>query len=221
MKTNVWDRTGAHEMSKGLFAFLTSIWVLAGIGTSLAFSSVSSTWDLGLWAILGILASAVAGSVLALTSPNPGISVLGFAMVAIPFGILLGPFLNVFVAVDIIKIFFVTTGLVAILGAVGAMIPDSLEGLGSWVLGALVVLLLGQLAIPVAGFFGVPIETPLAIWDWVGVAVFCAIVVYDWNRAMKLPRTVANSIDAGLSIYLDWVNIFIRLLSRQGRGTRK
>ncbi|KXK08595.1 MAG: Inhibitor of apoptosis-promoting Bax1 [Microgenomates bacterium OLB22] len=42
--------------------------------------------------------------------------------------------------------------------------------------------------------------------------MFGAIIIYDLNRAMRIPYTHDNAIDVALGIYLDWVNVFIRLL---------
>jgi FtsH-binding integral membrane protein len=81
---------------------------------------------------------------------------------------------------------------------------------------ALLVLLLGYFVVPIAAFIGFNVGGALTILDCFGVIIFSGMVVFDWNRAMRLPRTLDNAVDSALAVYLDWFNIFIRLLSLLG-----
>ena len=56
----------------------------------------------------------------------------------------------------------------------------------------------------------------MTLWDLAGVALFSAYVVYDLNRAMSIPYSMKNAIDAAVEVYLDLINLFIRLLSLLG-----
>lgn len=216
MSSSVWDRSGYGTMSKNLFALSVSGFTAAGIAASAVAAYYTQKWELGLVFILGVLAVTIAGVVIALKSDNPVISLLGYAMVAIPFGAMLGPVVATYTTASVVRVLFVTTGMTVVLGIVGAMIPESLESWGTWLLGGLTVLIIGSFAIPIAGLFGLPIEGALTWLDWAGVAIFSGYVVFDWNRAMRVPRTLDNSIDCALAIYLDFVNLFIRLLELTG-----
>lgn len=213
---SVWERTGAGELSKNLFAFLTAGFSLLGILVSMAaavqFQSLELTWLV----VIGVLVAGVAGIFIALSSSNPIVSLVGYMMVAFPLGAITGPLVAMYTTASVVKIFFMTSMLVAALGFVGATIPDSLESWGSWLLGGLLILLGGLFVIPIAGFFGLPITGAMTLWDWVGVALFSAYVVYDFNRAMRVAYTFDNAIDCALAIYLDWINLFIRLLRLMG-----
>jgi len=46
------------------------------------------------------------------------------------------------------------------------------------------------------------------------------LVIYDLNRAMRLQRTMNNAIDVSVQVFLDFINIFIRILSLMG-GVKK
>ncbi|MBI3577125.1 US12 family protein [Candidatus Gottesmanbacteria bacterium] len=203
-------------MSKNLFAFATSAWTALGIAATMAGAAVSEKWELNLVFLLGVLVAGIAGVIIALKSDVPIVSLFGYMLVAIPFGLMLGPVVALYTMASVVRVFFVTTGMVVALGIVGAVIPDSLEGLGSWLFGGLVALLIGLLIVPIAGMFGVPIKEAMTILDWVGVVLFSGYVVYDWNRAMRVPFTLDNSIDCALAVYLDWINLFIRLLELTG-----
>lgn len=215
-KSDVWDRRGSGTMSKNLFALMVAFWTAAGIAASTISANISQSWELSFWFLLSVLVVAIVGVIIATVSENPAISLFGYALVAVPFGLMLGPIVALYTDASIVRVFFVTTGLVSALGIVGAVIPDSLEGWGSWLLGGLVMLLIGYFIVPLAGLFGLPIDRALTWLDWIGVVLFSGYVIYDWNRAMRVPFTTDNAVDCALSVYLDFINIFIRLLSLIG-----
>jgi FtsH-binding integral membrane protein len=225
--SEVWDRRNEradHTMSKNLYAFMVSGLTFLGIFASLGSAQIThnlkfqSGWGLAGF-LIGVLAVALIGTTIAMKSNNPAVSFLGYMLVAIPFGLMLGPVVAQYTTASVVKVFFITTIIVAVLGVVGAVIPDNLEGFGSWLLAALLVLLVGYFIVPIAGYIGFNIGGALTVLDWVGVVIFSGMVVFDWNRAMHLPRTADNAIDSALAVYLDWFNIFIRLLSLTGQRT--
>jgi FtsH-binding integral membrane protein len=206
-----------HQMSKNTYALSVSVFTFLGIGVSFVASLVSHHWQVNTTAsvlelTIGCLIVGIAGIMISLSSDDPFVSMLGFTVLAIAFGIMLGPILNQYKTVSVVECLALTTAIVAAFGVLGAVIPGSLEGFGSYVLGALLVLIVCYFFVPLAHFFGVKTATALTWVDWLGVLVFCGIVVYDWNRAMRLPRTLDNAVDSAVAVYLDFVNIFIRLL---------
>jgi FtsH-binding integral membrane protein len=54
---------------------------------------------------------------------------------------------------------------------------------------------------------------------WIGIAIFTGIVAFDWARALSMPYTLDNAIDASGGLILDAVNIFIRLLQILGSSS--
>ena len=204
-------------MSKNLYVLSICGFTGVGILISMLVAQFTLSMQFGWIEFLVVLVLGIAGVIVAYRSDKPLISLLGYMMVAVPYGALLGPFLNLFVPVSIIEAFLVTTIFVAVLGLVGAVIPDSLESWAGWLLGGLIVGILGYFIIPIAGFFGFNIEQALGIWDWAVIALFAFIIIYDFNKAMRIPYTLDNSIDVALAVYLDWFNVFIRYLGNRGK----
>lgn len=196
--------------------FLVCFWTAFGIGSSAIAASLNQAWEFHWVIFLSLFVLSLIGTSVAMASDKPILSLIGYMMVTIPFGLMAGPIIATYTAASISKIFLVTTAMVVVLGIIGAIIPDSLESWASWLFGGLIVLLIGQFIIPFAGLFGLPIESALNIWDWVGIFLFGGYVIYDLNRAARLPYTVDNAIDSALAVYLDFANIFIRLLSLFG-----
>lgn len=56
------------------------------------------------------------------------------------------------------------------------------------------------------------------LWDFAIVIVFCGYVGYDWALAQSKRRTVENAVNSCAGLYLDMINIFIRLLGKGGNS---
>lgn len=214
---SVWERYGSGNLSKNLYVFFIAVWTTLGIVASAIAAYYTQTWELTWVFFIGVLLVGILGVVIALWSKNPLISLFGYMLVAIPFGMMLGPVVALYTIASVFNILIVTASVVVVFGFVGAILPDSLENWRGWLFGALVMLLIGYFVVPFASFFGLPVDRALSWLDWIGVVVFCFYVIYDINRALRIPYTLDNSVDVALSIYLDFINIFIRLLSRRGR----
>ena len=44
------------------------------------------------------------------------------------------------------------------------------------------------------------------------VVIFSGYIGYDWARANMIPKTLDNAIDSAASLYIDIINLFIRIL---------
>ena len=48
--------------------------------------------------------------------------------------------------------------------------------------------------------------------DWAVAVIFCGYIGYDWGRANSIPRTFDNAVDSAAALYMDIVNLFVRIL---------
>jgi FtsH-binding integral membrane protein len=217
-RESVWERQGDGDaLSKNFFAFLVCFWTTVGlVGTALSAWCTVDWVPPSVWIFVGILIVPFIGVLIALASDNPLVSMLGYAMIVIPFGIVLGPVVAQYTEASVIKVLAITLTMTITLGMLGSVIPQSLEHWGGWLFSALLVLLLCSFFEPLARMAGLPIEGALTWVDWAAVLVFCAYIVFDFNRAMRVERTVDNSIDCAVAIYLDILNLFLRLLRLLG-----
>jgi FtsH-binding integral membrane protein len=219
LSSSVWDRAGSdgHTMSKNLFAALISFWTAAGIAASGVAAYFTLGWHPSIWAFLGLALIPFVGVLVSVKSDNPLVSLFGYALICVPFGLITGPIVALYTAASVVKILAVTTMIVVTLGIGGAIYPKSLESWGAFLFGGLLILIFGQFGFMLLAAFGVNIGGALTLFDWIGVFLFSAYVIYDMNRAMRLPRTHDNAIDAAVAVYLDFLNIFLRLLSLFGQ----
>ncbi len=214
--STVLDIEPVKLISKNLYVFMIMFWVVIGIISSAIGAYYTQEWEVNSLGIIGTLIVTLIGVRTAKKSKNPLVSLFGFMLVTIPFGLLMGPVVAQYTQASVIRVFFVTASVVAVLGVVGAVIPDNLEGFGGWLFGGLLVLLIGTFAIPIASFFGLPVEGAMSLLDWAGIILFCGYVVFDLNKAMKRPYTHDNAIDSAMDVYLDFLNIFLRYLNQSG-----
>jgi len=49
------------------------------------------------------------------------------------------------------------------------------------------------------------------------VVIFCGYVGVDWGRANQVPKTVDNAVDSAAALYMDIINLFLRILRILGR----
>jgi FtsH-binding integral membrane protein len=55
-------------------------------------------------------------------------------------------------------------------------------------------------------------------WRRIAVAaIFCGYIGHVWERANRMPKTVDNAVDSAAAIYMDVLNLFLRILRILGR----
>lgn len=217
-RANVWkDNRTNHTLSKRGFISMLSFWTVAGVLFSTICSTISAGWHIGMLGFLGLFVASMVGVFIAAGGKDSILmSLLGYGIMSGALGLLLGPVLALYTVASVIKIMGCTAALVIGLGAVGIIYPASLESWGSYLIGALWLLLIGLIGVPIAIHFGAPIKGLLTWMDWIGLLIFGGLVIYDLNRAMRVERTHTNAVGCAVGIYLDFMNIFIRLLSLFG-----
>jgi FtsH-binding integral membrane protein len=181
---------------------------------------------IGKWgplALIGVVfLVSLGGIILAQSSDDPKVSIIGHSILAGSFGLILGPFTAMFSADLVIKAMLTTALVVGVLTVVGILFPRLLEGFGMYLFGALTILVVGQFGLIGLAAFGVPLsDTTLNIVDWIAVVIFSGYLIYDTGRAMTVPKTTDNAIDCSMATYLDIINLFIRILELYARSQRR
>lgn len=145
-------------------------------------------------------------------SNSPLVSFLGFTGLAISMGLLLVPFLAMYSAGTIYSAFLATGIIVVAMMLISLFFPAFFLSLGR----VLVVALIGSIIVEVIG--GLLLHIPMGYMDYIVVVIFAGFVGYDWAKAQMYPKTLDNAIDSAADIYVDIINIFIRLLSIMGKN---
>lgn len=214
--SQVWDRTGEqHTIDKTLFFFMITLWIMGGLTLSglAAHLTVTSHPSFTWLSFISTFAAAVVGIMLAMRSKNPLLSLTGYAMVTIPFGILLGAFIDYFTQASLVKMLLVTGQAALVLGLIEILFPYHLHGWGRAILLTLTTLQFGDALPTIVQTVGIPVHGTLTTGDWVGTSIMSAYLFYDFDRAEHVERTHDNAIDIALATHLDFLYLPLRVLS--------
>jgi FtsH-binding integral membrane protein len=216
-RTPFWDSaSGTSTLSQATYSVIISLVtlygiVLSGLGVHLTYGIQLSGAAAGVGFVLVILMTLVAGA-----RVHPIVTFLGYTGMALALGAISGPFVAQYSAASALKFFSITGIITLSLGLVGIIIPRNLQFMGSILMTGLTLLIIAQFGTLFFALIGFPVGTAMHVLDWVGVILFSAFLIFDFNRAYRIPYTVENAFTAGITIYLDFINLFIRLLSLFG-----
>ena len=144
-------------------------------------------------------------------SQSPAVSFVGFSGMAFSMGLLLTYYVYFFTAGSVLYA-FLATGLVTIIMIILSMLyPAFFQGLGRTLFIALIGCIISEVVL------GLIFRANIGFIDYIVALVFCGYIGYDWNRAQQFPKTVDNAVDCAADIYLDCVNLFVRILSITGK----
>lgn len=160
---------------------------------------------------LGFFGSCLYGIYLFSRSSNPLISFVGYNFVVVPFGFVINLAVSQFdpaIVAQAIRI----TGLVTVgMMCLGSMFPWFFKRIA----GALSIALLLVIVVELVEVF--IFGRSHGVIDWIVVVIFCGYIGYDWGRANQIPKTMDNAVDSAAALYMDIVNLFLRILRILGR----
>lgn len=209
---SVRSRSYESEMSKEGFIRATSLFTLV-VGVLVAIGAVVSySWPLSWLLLIGTFVVAIACIFLFQLSSNPALSAIGVSGMSFALGLMIGPLVALYTGIVVLEALVTTAIIMVVMSVAGILYPKVFEGFGPFLLGGLTLLIVAQfaqIAFIMLGFEQA-IDMPLLVWA--GVGIFTLFVAYDWAKALELPYTLDNAIDASGGLILDAVNLFIRLL---------
>ena len=146
---------------------------------------------------------------------GPATSFIGYTLIAAPIGILICVSIQG-VPVSVIKSAVLVTAVVTLSFMIaGTLFPEFFLKLGRVLIFSLLFMIIGNL---ISMFlFG---NRGYMMYEWLGTALFALYIGYDWARANTCARTVNNAIDLSASLYLDMVNLFLRILQMMSRNKK-
>ena len=165
---------------------------------------------------IGVLVCALAGAWIFNRSDNPAVSFFGYNLVVLPFGLLLNVVINVTYAGPrfdgLVLEAIQTTGFVTLVMMIlGSMFPRFFQK----IVGALTLALFAVIIVELLGHF--VFGWTHGATDWVVAAIFCGYIGYDWGRANAIPKTLDNAIDSAAALYMDIINLFLRIMRIMAR----
>lgn len=217
MENNIFDRTqGADEISAKSFNMVIGLTLFWGFFINyIIVKTVDTTWIASINPIIFFLlyfASCFIGIKMYSSSDQPLISFIGYNFVVVPFGFIVNIVVSQFAPGVVLNAIIITGGVTLIMMALGTMFPAFFQKIS----GALFIALIAVIIVELVMIF--IFKTHTTIIDIVVALIFCGYIGYDWGRANQMPKTVDNAIDGAAAIYMDIINLFLRVLRILGRS---
>src|SRR5690606_33951416 len=152
---------------------------------------------------LGCAAVAIVSGSIAEVSSDPVLSAMGGAVCALAMGFVIGPFVSMYEAGDVVQAFILTAGVVVTTGLIGVLLPQDLSSWGAPLLGLLVGAIILSVGNAVLDAFGLSARIASTALNWGVLILFCFMMVYDLNRAKEMLPTYDNAIDVAVSVFLN------------------
>lgn len=158
--------------------------------------------------LIGYFFCAFKGISICMTADDLRKKFLGYNMVVLPIGILLTRYIDNFDSYLVFNACCLTAGFTLTMMMLAYYFPKVFANMGEGLLVSLFLIIVADIAI----IFGFGIVDPYAI-DIFASFVFCAFIGYDMVRAQRKECTAYNAIEVALNMYLDIINLFMRILA--------
>lgn len=198
----------SDSISAQSYNLVLGLCVLYGILMNVITVSLFSSFFMGINAIViivGYFILCLLGMFLA-ASRSPVVSFIGYNLIVVPVGILLSTCLPAYAFGDIVLSIILTGVIVIAMVIASTAFPKFFSKIGPALFITLLISIIVECISLLLGYRG-------AIFDYIVVTIFSLYVGYDWYKAQAYPKTLNNAIDSAIDIYLDVINLFVRILS--------
>ena len=159
------------------------------------------------WVLLiGYFVSCLVGAIIVNVSHSPVISFLGYNLIVVPLGAVLSLCLPAYPAESITAAAVMTGAVTFLMMLMGTTFPKFFSKLGRTLFFSLLIGVIVEIIATLFGYGG-------DIFNWFFVIIFSLYIGYDWNRAQQYYKSADNAVDSAVDLYLDIINLFLRILS--------
>ncbi len=160
--------------------------------------------------IILYFASCFFGVYLYTKSSNPLISFVGYNFVVVPFGLIVNLVVHQYAPQLVVEAIRITGFVTMVMMLLGVLFP----GFFQKIIGALSIALIAVIIVEAVEIFIFKMHQ--GFLNWIVALIFCGYIGYDWGRANAIPKTLDNAVDSAAALYMDIINLFLRILSILG-----
>ena len=168
--------------------------------------------------IVGYFVLGISGILISSFSKNAGISFLGYNLVVLPVGAVVSMVVSTYVKSDSIGQVYQAIVYTAIITFVMIVLSIIFPNFFSRIGGFLFMCLIGLIIAEITALFLFP--GTQNIFSWLGAILFALYIGHDHWKAQQFPKTLDNAVDSALDLYLDIINLFLRVLSSKSSSSR-
>ena len=217
MEVNVFNRTETDDeiISASIYNLVIGLTLLWGFAINwlmvlnIPVESISSINPIVFF--VGYFALCFFGIYLFGKSESPMVSFIGYNFVVVPFGLIINLVVSQYNPDIVLEAIRVTGMVTFVMMLLGSMYPAFFNKIA----GTLTIALLCVIVVELVEIF--IFNTHHGILDWIVAIIFCGYIGYDWARANAIPKTYDNAVDSAAALYMDIINLFLRILRILGR----
>lgn len=168
-----------------------------------------ATWNPILLTVVYIIVAWI-GIRISRKSDNPKISFLGYNLVVVPLGVVLSVILRGFPVISILHAVIITAVVAFAMLLAAIAFPKVFLSMGRILFFALIVVIVIEILIGIFGWYHP------TLLDWIVAIIFALYIGYDWACAQQVTKTLDNAIDSCVGLYINIVNLFVRVLRLRG-----
>ncbi|MBQ6660848.1 MAG: US12 family protein [Lachnospiraceae bacterium] len=155
--------------------------------------------------VIGYFICVAVGMAMCRKSENPKIDFIGYNLIVVPMAVVIGPALAAVGFATVRYAFFVMALVALLMVGLSKLYPQVFLSMGRLLFASLGIGLLTEVIMWCFSLSS-------GIFDFVFIAIFCGYIGYDWAVAQKRPKTVDAAIDSACMIYVDLINLLIRII---------
>ena len=163
---------------------------------------------------IGFLAVGLIGGRIA-AKGNYILSLVGYGMNVLAFGTLLSLVTVLYPVQYIVLAALLTTVVVLTMTVAAVIFPNAVLSMGKTLFLALIGLVVAEFVSLILGVFYPN------IFAIIGIFIFSLYVGYDWARGQQYPSTASYACFTALQLYMDIINLFLRILRLLARSRRR
>ena len=163
--------------------------------------------------IIGYFVICFLGILIAAKSDTPLISFIGYNLVCLPIGVVVSACVYAYGGLGcelVQQAFLITCVITGIMVIASVAFPDFFSKLGGTLLVVLICLIITEIVLLILGIDQI-------VTSWIAAILFSLYIGYDIHRSQQFPPSVDNAVDCALDIYLDIINLFLRILRILGK----
>ncbi len=201
-------------ISAGKYNLIIGLMIACGFALNLAMAYFMPGLILSLPPVAIIIAYfvlAIGGIAIVHRSSSAFVSGIAFFVLAAGTGLVLTYILSGYTGASVVLAFAITAVITVVMAVISSIFPAVFLSMGRGLLVSLGVTIVAEL---ICMFF---FRGALGAFDYVVILIFCGYIGFDWARAQLYQKTVRNAIASAADLYVDIVNILIRILSIVGK----
>ncbi|MBQ7678658.1 MAG: US12 family protein [Butyrivibrio sp.] len=202
------------ELTSLQFNLAIGMLLLLGFGLNIlcmrGFASIINTLNPAVMIVMYLIC-VIAGTIMVSRSSNTYVCLAGYCLVAIPMGVCISPILEVYTTASVMNAMLITSGITVLMMLAAMVRPQWFAGLGRSLFVSLIIVVIVE---SVSALF---FRTHLDILDYVVAGIFSLYIGYDWHVANLQYKSPANTVRIALNLYLDIINLFVRIVQILGR----